>query len=134
MPKPCEHPREGLQKAGHRYRCGSCGEILRPRQVGMNPRARGRNPGARGATLRATGRNSRSRGANPRALQAAYYRLRRESSVLKDGADRLEFVEWESADGMAIRRKGGWELRVYPVDDGIEAALIDPDGTVRTYA
>jgi hypothetical protein len=130
----CEHPRESLEKVGPRYRCVACRKILRPREAGMNPRALNLDPGLRGVNPRAAGRNTRATGRNPRALKAAYYRISRESTVLRDGGYRLEFVPWKMAGGAVIRRKGRWELRVYPVDGGgVEAALVDPDGNVRTY-
>jgi hypothetical protein len=67
-------------------------------------------------------------------LKEAFYRLRRQSSVLRDGADRFEGLRWDHQPGMVTRKKDGWELRVYPVDGGAEACLIDPHGNSRTYA
>ena len=67
-------------------------------------------------------------------LTEGYFKLRRLSSVLRDGAERFEGKTWEHQPEMMIRRADGWELRVYEVEGDVEACLIAPDGASRTYS
>ena len=63
-----------------------------------------------------------------------YHRLRNDSSVLRDGGARFEGRAWHADDAAMVRKAEGWTLRVYPIEGGVEACLIDPKGVSRTYA
>lgn len=67
-------------------------------------------------------------------LTESYYRLRRQSSILRDGASRFEGKDWEHLADMVVRKADGWELRVYRVENVVEACLISPDGESHTYS
>ena len=63
-----------------------------------------------------------------------YHRLRRESSLVEDGACHLEGTRWKFESGKISRKSGDWALSVYRADGDIEACLVAPDGTVKTYS
>jgi hypothetical protein len=83
---------------------------------------------------RAAGLKPGSAAVTEQHLRDAFCRLRKSSTLLRDGAARFEGLPWRYADGIASRHHEGWELRVYQVDDGIEVCLIDPQGKSKTYA
>lgn len=68
-----------------------------------------------------------------RKLIDAYYRLRRQSSVAKDGGDKMEGQPWEYNGKMAWRAGNGWEVRIYEIEDLIEVCLINPSGVYKRY-
>jgi hypothetical protein len=63
-----------------------------------------------------------------------YYRLRGQIPALRDGGDRMQGATWVYTGEAVERRGGGWLLRVYDTDNGIEACLIEPDRSSRTYS
>ena len=69
-----------------------------------------------------------------RELREGYYRLRRSSSIVRDADSRFVGKRWEDHGQVLLRRAEGWELRVYKVEGDIEACLISPNGSSRTYS
>jgi hypothetical protein len=67
------------------------------------------------------------------ALKDGYYKLRRESSILKDADHRFEGKHWIVRPTQIERYADGWRLTVYKIEGEIEACLLNPNGTHRTY-
>jgi|KBSMisStandDraft_5_1062788.scaffolds.fasta_scaffold257496_4 hypothetical protein len=66
-------------------------------------------------------------------LKNGYYKLRSESSVLKDGGRRFEGTRWLIRESCIERYADSWVLRVYNIEGNVEACLISPNGTQRNY-
>ena len=47
--------------------------------------------------------------------------------------DVLEAQPWKTVGNMEVREKGGWKHQVYELDGKVQACIISPDGTSRTY-
>jgi len=66
-------------------------------------------------------------------LKDGYHKLRRDSSVLRDGGRRFEGTRWLIRESCIERYANNWILRVYNIEGNVEACLISPNGTQRNY-
>ena len=69
-------------------------------------------------------------------LQEGYYnlRLKKNSPALNKDGQVFESVPWQTVCKTEVRKKDGWELRVYEIEGDIEACIIDPHGKSKTYS
>ena len=67
-------------------------------------------------------------------LKDGYFNLRSSSSVLKDDGFRFEGKHWVPKLNCIERYANGWILRVYTIENSVEACVIDPAGLSRTYS
>ena len=67
-------------------------------------------------------------------LKNGYFNLRTSSSVLREGGFRFEGKHWVPKPKCIERYADGWTLRVYPIENSVEACVIDPAGLSRTYS
>lgn len=70
------------------------------------------------------------------ALRDGYFDLRRTSQGLRAVSHHFEGQVWHRTGKMLVRHSpdGNWTLRVYRIEGGIEACVIQPDGQSMTFS